>query len=619
MADEGEGGGGGGEAPANGQPSLVGISDQLELTGLAEPSSNRQTSPAAAAAATASTSGSGGCFSKLSELCDREASLAADHFFRLCDKSLLWDNSNGATVDLLVERYVQIFAAKMRRQLEERKSRLDHATPRHLNGSFSDHSDPEPESPFALKPRPFFRRFSFRGITRGKSLNIFHKQGSDEVELNSGGRTVASPVSCRPEKKGKPAKILVESIKEGIVNFIAGDAAMDGSGNWEKCKLMLVRAAGGYMLQFYSPPKVSKPKAGVFCFLISEARETSALELPDKENTFVLRLENSQEYIIEVPDAWTRTSWLTAIVACMRDGAANAHAHTASGESGAGAAGPPALIPRLAGGGGGGMSSSSTMGERGGGLLRLGLTESQSLQHFQPGGRGDFLVGGGAGAPVSLTDLPPRLAGELGAAVRSAHGSASSLNLAGENDLFTPLSDYPWFHGTLSRSDAAAMVLNSSVTGHGVFLVRQSETRKGEFVLTFNFQGRAKHLRLAMNPDGQCRVQHLWFNTIFDLLEHFRVHPIPLESGGSSECTLSEYVVRLQGVGGGGGGGSGTSSAFAVLAQGDRTLHSLPEPNEVLTLGGSLRRRIGSLEVMNGDGNSSGSSGRAKENSYTFT
>jgi hypothetical protein len=39
---------------------------------------------------------------------------------------------------------------------------------------------------------------------------------------------------------------------------------------------------------------------------------------------------------------------------------------------------------------------------------------------------------------------------------------------------------------------------------------------------------------------------------------------------------------------------------------------------QVLTLGGSLRRRIGSLEVMNGDGNSSGSSGRAKENTYSF-
>jgi hypothetical protein len=34
---------------------------------------------------------------------------------------------------------------------------------------------------------------------------------------------------------------------------------------------------------------------------------------------------------------------------------------------------------------------------------------------FQPSGRSDFL---GSGAPVSLTDLPPRLAGELGSAVR---------------------------------------------------------------------------------------------------------------------------------------------------------------------------------------------------------
>ena len=104
--------------------------------------------------------------------------------------------------------------------------------------------------------------------------------------------------------------------------------------------------------------------------------------------------------------------------------------------------------------------------------------------------------------------------------IRPGLPSASSLSSVGpgEGESFPILTDYPWFHGTLSRGEAAAMVdiqsrifskyhlnlqvLHHSTSGHGVFLVRQSETRKGEFVLTFNFQV-VKFLRIRIHHKQQ--------------------------------------------------------------------------------------------------------------------
>uniref|UniRef100_T1IQ70 SH2 domain-containing protein n=1 Tax=Strigamia maritima TaxID=126957 RepID=T1IQ70_STRMM len=446
----------------------------------------------------------------------------------------------------------------------------------------SDSSDcSDRESPKTNHKR-FFRRLSFKGLTRGKGL--FHKQHSDEVELSE--RRVLND----KHEKIKLAKIIVECRKEGIVNYLTGEN-MDGKHKWEKCRLALVKTTAGYMLEFYSPPKAVKPRSGVFCFLIIEARETTALEMPDHENTFMLKAENNMEYVIEGHDADDMRSWLATITYCMRSTLTDNNSRDSP------------LRPR-----------SGTVPESPGQRSRNRRSE-KSDENDAP-------------------ELPPRILDALPIngfhSLRPTNHRHSELNVSPRSNegigsmsnVYQVLLEYPWYHGALIRSEAAHMVLQDGPAGHGVFLVRLSETRNGELVLTFNFQGRAKHLRMTVNTDGQCRVQHLWFQTIFDMLEHFRIHPIPLESGGASDVTLTEFVMSIDSAS---LDSSPEQTPFHTEITGrvvnDLGMHSrapqIPETREITTNSGSIRMRTESLERLQSE-QQLGVHGRAVENTYSF-
>ncbi|KAK7487806.1 hypothetical protein BaRGS_00020947, partial [Batillaria attramentaria] len=194
------------------------------------------------------------------------------------------------------------------------------------NGDTDDYADQNssPErgvSPARKNPKGILRRFSLRNIRKSKLF----KQGSDEVEGVADSNHPPNNNHYRKNKHKHDKKDRLRTVnssddvcvkKDGIVNVLTGEDSR-GKSRWERTRLVLLRASGGYLMEFYSPPKSLKPRTGLFCMLIQEVRETSALEMPDRENTFVLKGDGPLEYVIEAADATELRLWLQAIQQCI--------------------------------------------------------------------------------------------------------------------------------------------------------------------------------------------------------------------------------------------------------------------------------------------------------------
>ncbi|XP_022337752.2 SH2B adapter protein 2-like [Crassostrea virginica] len=475
-------------------------------------------------------------------------------------------------------------------------------------------TSPDVKSKHSPKEKGFLRRFSFRKHKRSV------KHNSENTDLTGNHRKFKNNQRSKGDGKSSHVKseIQGEVKRESVVNVLTGEDSK-GKSRWEKTKLVLKETTGGTLLEFYSPPKSMKPKAGLFCFFITEAREATSLEMPDHQHTFVLKGQGTSEYVIEAQNHADMKAWLVGISGCISQTSTPAESVS-----------PPPRIqevddsigpmrPRLPTAPSGSMADRKEM-------TTLHRSSSQGSLGSNP-----------------PPDVPPRPRpiSTHSDIIQTRISSAEALNMSSspgrinseldsgrdETHVEQMLREYPWFHGTLSRLEAAQLVLQQGHVGHGVFLVRQSETRKGEYVLTFNFQGRAKHLRMTINNDGQCRVQHLWFQSIFDMLEHFRTHPIPLESGGSSDVTLTDYVVAMerprtpQMLRGSPRTRGGVLGSNPSLGRSPGTMSSPVDPSgrEVVVISGSVRATTESLEnVMREQSQNQGTHGRAVENQYSF-
>uniref|UniRef100_A0A5F5PQV2 SHC-transforming protein 1 n=1 Tax=Equus caballus TaxID=9796 RepID=A0A5F5PQV2_HORSE len=95
----------------------------------------------------------------------------------------------------------------------------------------------------------------------------------------------------------------------------------------------------------------------------------------------------------------------------------------------------------------------------------------------------------------------------------------------------------PWFHGKLSRREAEALLqLN------GDFLVRESTTTPGQYVLTGLQSGQPKHL-LLVDPEGVVRTKDHRFESVSHLISYHMDNHLPIISAGSELC-LQQPVER---------------------------------------------------------------------------
>uniref|UniRef100_A0A8C6TVJ6 SHC-transforming protein 1 n=1 Tax=Neogobius melanostomus TaxID=47308 RepID=A0A8C6TVJ6_9GOBI len=177
-----------------------------------------------------------------------------------------------------------------------------------------------------------------------------------------------------------------------------------------------------------------------------------------------------------------------------------------------------------------------------GGLIDMRTRPGATLPYGQPGQ-----------TDIHKQPLPPLPVGAKEAANGNAHRDAfdmkpfdDALGVSGHSGssssttappLVEQLQCETWFHGSLSRREAERLL-----TRDGDFLVRESGTTPGQYVLTGQQGGQPKHL-LLVDPEGVVRTKDHRFESVSHLISYHMDNRLPIVSAGSEVC-LQQPVER---------------------------------------------------------------------------
>ncbi|XP_038003410.1 SHC-transforming protein 4 isoform X2 [Motacilla alba alba] len=98
------------------------------------------------------------------------------------------------------------------------------------------------------------------------------------------------------------------------------------------------------------------------------------------------------------------------------------------------------------------------------------------------------------------------------------------------------------YHGKLNRKAAESLLVND-----GDFLVRESTTSPGQYVLSGLQGGQAKHL-LLVDPEGKVRTKDHVFDSVGHLIQYHMENNLPIISSGS-EVSLKQPVRKESNMG----------------------------------------------------------------------